>query len=194
MQELWLGPGSNGSSFESDEHRREAWFRNRDKIMELWGRHGRRPVAWWFFEAAEKGLPPRHPGLTHEQSILFEFSDALGADERAELEQWWRKQFDKTWDAGFSFCREGRIFTGDVARELAWIAMDLPVVLHARFMAERQRYGRVAVAGLQRAFFDPPSEGRAHWDIEREPRSSKLRDGPPIECGDLRRVRRKHAR
>ena len=22
-----------------------------------------------------------------------------------------------------------------------------------------------AVAGLQRAFFDPPSDGRAHWDI-----------------------------
>jgi hypothetical protein len=53
-----------------------------------------------------------------------------------------------------------------------------------------------AVAGLQRAFFDPPSDGRAHWDISSElPRSSKLSNAPPIEYGgDLRHVRyRKHA-
>ena len=53
-----------------------------------------------------------------------------------------------------------------------------------------------AVAGLQRAFFDPPSDGRALWDIQQELiHVSKLRDGPPIEYDDLRRVRyRKHAR
>jgi hypothetical protein len=54
-----------------------------------------------------------------------------------------------------------------------------------------------AVAGLQRAFFDPPSEGRAHWDIERElNQASKLKSAPPIKYpGDLRHVRyRKHAR
>jgi hypothetical protein len=54
-----------------------------------------------------------------------------------------------------------------------------------------------AVAGLQRAFFDPPSDGRALWDIEWElGRTSKLRAAPPIEyLGDGRRVRyRKHAR
>jgi hypothetical protein len=54
-----------------------------------------------------------------------------------------------------------------------------------------------AVAGLQRAFFDPPSDGRALWDIEWElGRSSKLRAAPAIEyLGDGRRVRyRKRAR
>jgi len=54
-----------------------------------------------------------------------------------------------------------------------------------------------AVAGLQRAFFDPPSEGRAHWDIERElSQASKLKSAPAIEYpGDLRHVRyRKQAR
>jgi len=54
-----------------------------------------------------------------------------------------------------------------------------------------------AVAGLERAFFDPPSEGRAHWDIERElGRPTKLKSGPPIKYGgDLRHVRyRKPAR
>jgi len=51
-------------------------------------------------------------------------------------------------------------------------------------------------AGLQRAFRNPPTDGRAHWDIEQELRPSKLRDAPAIEYGgDLRRVRyRKHVR
>jgi hypothetical protein len=47
-----------------------------------------------------------------------------------------------------------------------------------------------AVAGLQRAFFTPPSEGRARWDIEQELRPTKLKSAPPIEYGgDLRHVR-----
>ena len=55
-----------------------------------------------------------------------------------------------------------------------------------------------AVASLQRAFFDPPSDGRACWDIEWElaRKTSKLKAAPAIEyLGDGRRVRyRKHAR
>jgi len=53
-----------------------------------------------------------------------------------------------------------------------------------------------AVASLQRAFFAPPADGRAHWDIEQELRPTKLKSGPPIEYGgDLRHARyRKHAR
>jgi hypothetical protein len=52
------------------------------------------------------------------------------------------------------------------------------------------------VAPLQRAYFDPPDDRRAGWDIEQEPRHSKLRDAPAIEYGgDLRHVRyRKQAR
>jgi hypothetical protein len=73
---------------------------------------------------------------------LYEFSDALGAEERAELEQWWREQFDKTWEAGFSYFKEGRIFTGDIARELHWLWADLPPPLLDKFMAERQRRAR----------------------------------------------------
>ena len=54
-----------------------------------------------------------------------------------------------------------------------------------------------AVAGLQRAFFDPPTEYRAHWDIEQEfSHASKLKAAPAIEYGgDLRHFRyRKRAR
>jgi hypothetical protein len=50
------------------------------------------------------------------------------------------------------------------------------------------------VASLQRAFFDPPTDGRAHWDIEQEfSHASKLKAAPAI--GDFRHVRhRKQAR
>jgi hypothetical protein len=53
-----------------------------------------------------------------------------------------------------------------------------------------------AVASLQRAFRNPPSDRNAHWDIEHELRPTKLKSAPPIEYGgDLRHVRyRKHAR
>jgi hypothetical protein len=55
-----------------------------------------------------------------------------------------------------------------------------------------------AVASLQRAFFDPPSDGRALWGIEKEllHRVSKLKSAPAIGyLGDGRHVRyRKHAR
>jgi len=141
--ELWLGPSyKGGSSFESDEHRRALWFRYRDKIMRQWGRNGRRPYGWWRYEAAEKGLPSRHPGV-HEQSILYEFSDALGEEERAELERFWRKEFDKTWREGFSCYHEGRIFTGDIAREYHWLWADIPPPYLDKLLAERERRGRV---------------------------------------------------
>jgi len=55
-----------------------------------------------------------------------------------------------------------------------------------------------AVASLQRAFFDPPADGRACWDIEWELARpvSKLKAAPAIEyLGDGRRGRsRKRAR
>jgi hypothetical protein len=40
-----------------------------------------------------------------------------------------------------------------------------------------------AIAPLQRAFFDPPSDWRASWDIAQETRASKLRAGPAIGYG-----------
>ena len=47
-----------------------------------------------------------------------------------------------------------------------------------------------AVASLQRAFRDPPSDRDAGWDIEHELQDTKLKNEPPIEYGgDLRHVR-----
>jgi hypothetical protein len=47
------------------------------------------------------------------------------------------------------------------------------------------------IAPLQRAYFDPPNDHRASWDITQESRTSKLRAAPAIEHGrDLRVTRR----
>jgi hypothetical protein len=46
------------------------------------------------------------------------------------------------------------------------------------------------IAPLQRAFFDPPTDCRAGWDIEQEARGSKLKQAPPIEHGRDRRFTR----
>ena len=42
------------------------------------------------------------------------------------------------------------------------------------------------LAALQRAFFDPPDDRRAAWDITREPRTSKLTKLVPIGRDDCR--------
>jgi hypothetical protein len=47
-----------------------------------------------------------------------------------------------------------------------------------------------AVSVLQRAFFDPPDDNRAGWDISQRDHPNKLTRGPPIEHGrDLRVTR-----
>src|SRR5215471_5181764 len=43
-----------------------------------------------------------------------------------------------------------------------------------------------AVSVLQRAFFDPPDDLRAAWDIARGPRASKLKKAVPIGRDDCR--------
>src|SRR5262249_17953459 len=155
--ELWLGPTHNGSSFQSDEHRRAAWFHHRARLMQWFATNGRRRCGWWWYEAASFGLPSRHPGV-HQQSILYEFSSALREEERAELERFWCKEFEKSWSPNFSYFKEGRIFTGDVARELHWLWADIPPPLVDRWREERGRGGRV---GRELQEENPPAENVA---------------------------------
>jgi hypothetical protein len=138
--ELWLGPSHHGTAFASDEHRRAAWFRHRDKLMRLWGKDGHRPQAWWWYEAPE-GL--WYPGHDHERSILYT-AGVLSEEERAYLEAQWRKEFDRTWDPHFSHIAEpGKIFTGEAARERHCLWADVPPDLYEEWTAERQRCAEV---------------------------------------------------
>src|SRR5215472_4944015 len=88
-------------------------------------------------------LSRRHPGTEHERSILYEFSDVLGSEERTELEREWKREFDRSWDEHFFYCAgPDKIFSGDEARWRHWLFIDLPPPLLDRWMAERERRGR----------------------------------------------------
>jgi hypothetical protein len=82
MQELWLGPGPAGSLFCSREELQAAWAQYRGEVMRLWGSHGRRPMAWWEFDAGDL----QYPGYDREKSYLYE-AGVLSEAERAEVEQ-----------------------------------------------------------------------------------------------------------
>src|SRR5262252_5825080 len=53
--------------------------------------HGRRPMAWWEFDAGDL----EHPGRDREQSTLWR-AGVLSESERAEVEAEWRREFDVT--------------------------------------------------------------------------------------------------
>jgi hypothetical protein len=98
----------------------------------------------------------RYPGFEHERSVLYESSDVLGADERAELEAWWRREFDRSWDEHFFYCAgPDKIYSGDDARWAHWLFVDLPPPLLDKWMAERER-----CAGVIRELEEesPPAE------------------------------------
>jgi hypothetical protein len=56
LQELWLGPCNGGSVFASTEELRAAWATGRAVVMRLWAARGRRPMAWWCFDAPDLNL------------------------------------------------------------------------------------------------------------------------------------------
>ena len=138
--ELWLGPRSDGSSFGSDEERREAWFRHRDWVMRLWAKGGRRPMGWWYYEACEMGL--RYPTYAYERSVLWETPGVLTEQERAELEREWRRDWDRCWDEQrhfFHCAGPGKIYHSDEARVRHLMWADVPPALVDLWLAERER-------------------------------------------------------
>src|SRR5262245_17524860 len=121
---LWLGEDPHHPVFRNEEEAREAWFCHRDRLLAVWGRHGRRPMAWWCFEA---GIP--WPGRDRQQSVLFE-AGVLAEDEAAELVVWWRQQFERAQHPDFSHCEgPGRFFSGEAARVRHYAWADIPASL-----------------------------------------------------------------
>jgi hypothetical protein len=82
LQELHLGPSHDGSCFGSTQELREAWTRARGVVMRIWANNGRRPQAWWCFDAPGLGL--EWPGYFRQQSYLYEH-DALEEPEREQF-------------------------------------------------------------------------------------------------------------
>jgi hypothetical protein len=94
---LQYGPDPRWDAFHSEEEHRDAWVRNRDRILAGY-RHGRRPMAWWRFEA-----PFQYPGYDKEQSTLYE-AELLGEEEREQLVARWRAHFAQAQQPGFMYC------------------------------------------------------------------------------------------
>ena len=116
LQELWLGPCSGGSVFNSLEELRAAWDRGRDVVMKLWATNGRRPQAWWFLgDAASLGLT--WPGYDRQQSYLFEHN-ALSEVECEQLLASWRQEFEHASSLEDIAARKAHLDWADVPRSL----------------------------------------------------------------------------
>ena len=138
LQELWLGAHpTTGSHFRSREELVAAWEAGRAVVMRLWGSHGRRPMAWWEFDAGDL----KHPGYDRERSTLWR-AGVLSESERTELEAEWRREFEHAHRPDFFISTSGEVLHGDAAVQahLAWA--DVPIELAQRWAAARRRRGR----------------------------------------------------
>jgi hypothetical protein len=120
-------------AFRDESEHRDAWIRNRDRLL-AWYRHARRPQAWWQFEA-----PIPDPGYEREQSALYA-AGLLGEDERAELVAWWREQFEKAQAPDFWLCLgPGRFLKDEPARRAQYREADIPRALLSQWTARHRR-------------------------------------------------------
>jgi hypothetical protein len=134
--ELWLGGPLPHlpPAFDSDEQRRAVWFRHRARLMENHGSRGRRPAAWWRYEAGDL----HYPGYNRERSTLYE-AGLLAEAERAELLAYWRGQFERAWDPNFFHCGgPGKILHGAAARRAHFEWADIPPALVEAWSAEHR--------------------------------------------------------
>jgi hypothetical protein len=140
---LWLGVPAD--AFADDEHRAEAWARHGSRLMELLARHGRRPQAWWRYDA-----PIAYPGYDLERSTLFE-AGLLSDDERAELVEDWRREFNRAYEPDFGYCTGpsadgpgAEWLYGRAGRLAHFEWADIPRSLVDEWRAERRRKAVVA--------------------------------------------------
>ena len=161
---LWLGVGRDGFPFADEDEARNLWERHRARLMALHAHNGRRPYAWWEFDAPRgarlrSGTPNNRrcsrlacSTRTSARSLLHGgASSSSGATRRA-----------------FSMCVGPNVpwLTGRAARlaHLAWA--DVPGLL-----------GR-EVGGATRA---------SAWSAERKPRPKGSRGGARRR-GDARTI------
>jgi hypothetical protein len=92
--DFWMGEGplGNPQPFASPAARKDAWERHRHRLIgTLPSSPGRRPLAWWQYDAP---VTVKWPGYERERSTLWQAGLLLGDDERAALEAEWRREFD----------------------------------------------------------------------------------------------------
>jgi hypothetical protein len=135
--EMWLGPSHDGSAFASERERRAYWRENRDRILPMIGGRGRRPWAWWRYDAGDLCWP----GYDRERSVLY-IEGLLGEVEARELLAYWREEFDKANASDFVYHWNGRLLRGAVARRQHYQWADIPLEEVVSWAKERRRAAR----------------------------------------------------
>jgi hypothetical protein len=134
--ELWLGPSHHGSTFATRTELRWAWLTHGDRIMAMHASPGKRPMAWWEFEAGDLQF-----NADRERSTLYD-TGILGEEERRELLAYWRQQFERAWSAGFVLHTGGRVLKGASARRAHYAWADIPAELVNEWTSQRLRRGK----------------------------------------------------
>jgi hypothetical protein len=139
------------AAFHDEAEHRDAWERNRDRFLARYC-HARRPAAWWRFES-----PTAYPGHDREQAALYE-AGLLAPEERAELEGWWREQFQRMYEPGFFHCDgPGQVLVGEAAKRAHLKWAGVPRSLVRKWTAQRRRRSKT-IRGLEAASpAEPPA-------------------------------------
>ena len=133
--DLWLGPRPQDelAPFPSDEARRAAWTLHGPRLA-VPSSPGRRPMAWWQYDA-----PIPWPGIDRERSTLYA-AGLLGEEERRVLAAEWRLDFDRAQKPDFWLCLgPGEWLEGRAARRAHYRWADIPRPLIRKWTAERKR-------------------------------------------------------
>ena len=147
---LRYGPDPRWPTIRSEAEYRDAWARHRERLLEGY-QHGRRPIAWWRFEA-----PFPYPGYDREPAVLFE-AKLLSDAEAQGLETWWREQFERAQDPNFFHCEgPGRFLKGEAARRAHHRWAGIPRSLLRKWTAQRRRQSKT-VRELEAAVAEQPS-------------------------------------
>src|SRR4051812_4355708 len=132
---LRFGGIAGRPAFGGEEERRAAWFHHRDVLL----RHccgGQRPAGWWDYES-----PFPYPGRDYAAASLFE-SGLLTEGEVAELTTWWRKDFERAQDPGFTFRTTSTWLDGAAARRAFYRWSGIPRELLLQWTREHRRRGK----------------------------------------------------
>ena len=131
-QELWLGPSHHGSVFSSRAALRRAWLEHGDHIMAVHRQAGKRPQAWWEFESGNLQF-----NADRERSTLWR-AGVLAESEVAELEAYWRQEFERTFEPSFGFHSGGRVLRDGLARREHYKWADIPRELVKAWTSQRR--------------------------------------------------------